>query len=403
MQLPIVVAVAATTSLVALFIIGFIIFRCLKKPTARDKTQEPENTCLHFSIEEIRIATKNFNDGLIIGNGGFGNVYKGNIERCHAPVAIKRLRPGSDQGAHEFRTEIELLSRFRHPHLVSLIGYCNEGGEMILVYDFMARGTLRDHLYGSESSLSWNRRLEICLGAARGIQFLHAGVNDDKRMVIHRDVKSTNILLDEKWVAKVSDFGLSKDGPNGSTHVTTDVKGSIGYLDPEYYVSQWLSQKSDVYSFGVVLLEVLCGRPPIKSRVDKHEESLVGWFKKCFDEGKVDRTVDPVLKGTIKIKCLMKFVEVALSCLHHHGKQRPLMKDVVMGLECAWNLQHGGAHVKGKEKIRKSEEEKEIEVESFGRVEECSSSKGTTITSTCSEEEQALVMVGGIHESLDIP
>jgi serine/threonine protein kinase len=202
MQLPIVVAVAATTSLVALFIIGFIIFRCLKKPTARDKTQEPENTCLHFSIEEIRIATKNFNDGLIIGNGGFGNVYKGNIERCHAPVAIKRLRPGSDQGAHEFRTEIELLSRFRHPHLVSLIGYCNEGGEMILVYDFMARGTLRDHLYGSKVPLSWNRRLEICLGAARGIQFLHAGVNDDKRMVIHRDVKSTNILLDENWVAK---------------------------------------------------------------------------------------------------------------------------------------------------------------------------------------------------------
>ncbi|WJX46936.1 hypothetical protein P8452_33677 [Trifolium repens] len=198
MQLPIAVAVAVTTSLVALFIIGFFIFRCLKKPTARDnKTQEPQNTCLHFSIEEIRTATKNFNDSLIIGNGGFGNVYKGNIERCHVPVAIKRLRPGSDQGAHEFRTEIEMLSRFRHPHLVSLIGYCNEGGEMILVYDFMARGTLRDHLYGSESSLSWNRRLEICLGAARGIQFLHAGVNDDKRMVIHRDVKSTNILLDE--------------------------------------------------------------------------------------------------------------------------------------------------------------------------------------------------------------
>ncbi|WJX46937.1 hypothetical protein P8452_33677 [Trifolium repens] len=300
MQLPIAVAVAVTTSLVALFIIGFFIFRCLKKPTARDnKTQEPQNTCLHFSIEEIRTATKNFNDSLIIGNGGFGNVYKGNIERCHS----------------------------QHPHC------------------------------------GWS----------------------------------------EKWVAKVSDFGLSKDGPNGSTHVTTDVKGSIGYLDPEYYVSQWLSQKSDVYSFGVVLLEVLCGRPPIKSRVDKHEESLVGWFKKCFDEGKVDRTVDPVLKGTIKIKCLMKFVEVALSCLHHHGKQRPLMKDVVMGLECAWNLQHGGAHVKGKGKIRKSEEEKEIEVESFGRVEECSSSKDTTITSTCSEEEQALVMVGGIHESLDIP
>lgn len=279
---------------------------------------------------------------------------------------------------------------------------------MILVYDFMARGTLRDHLYGNSNALSWNRRLEICLAAARGIHFLHDGVNN----VIHRDVKTTNILLDENWVAKVSDFGLSKIGPNGSTHVTTDVKGSIGYLDPEYYMSLWLTQKSDVYSFGVVLLEVLCGRAPIKSTVDKQQELLVKWFKKSFDEGKVDQTVDPSLKGSIKNKCLKKFVEVALSCLHDHGKQRPLMREVVTGLECARNLQQGGVHVEGKGKVGKKEMRftKKMEGENLGRGKEESSSssgsKGTTTsiststsTSRCSQEEQALVVY---HQSLEL-
>ncbi|XP_061367066.1 receptor-like protein kinase FERONIA [Gastrolobium bilobum] len=399
--IPIIASVAATTSFVALFIIGFLIFRCRRRASSRDRNPpEHSNTCRHFSIAEIRAATNNFNDGLIVGNGGFGNVYKGHIDKCHKPVAIKRLKPGSDQGAHEFQTEIRMLSHFRHPHLVSLIGYCNDGAEMIIVYDFMARGTLRDHLYGSGNRhhhpLSWNQRLDICLAAARGLNFLHAGVN--KQSVIHRDVKSTNILLDEDWVAKVSDFGLSKVGPNMS-HVTTDVKGSFGYLDPEYYMSLWLTQKSDVYSFGVVLLEVLCGRPPIKTRVDKHLEYLVAWFIKCCSEGKVDQTVDPALRGTIRPKCLKKFVEIALSCLHDHGKERPLMRDVVKGLEHALNLQHcwgqSGALVQGK---GKSEEiamslTKVVGHEDFdeklGRVlNESTSGKAKT---TCVEEEQALV------------
>jgi len=307
-------------------------------------------------------------------------VYKGHIDTSHKPVAIKRLKPGSDQGAHEFQTEIRMLSRFRHVHLVSLIGYCNDGREMILVYDFMARGTLRDHLYGSGEALLWERRLKICLEAARGLEFLHTGVG--RQSVIHRDVKSTNILLDENWVAKVSDFGLSKVGPNAS-HVTTDVKGSLGYLDPEYYMSLWLTQKSDVYSFGVILLEALCGRAPIASRVEKEQEFLVAWVKRCFHGGNVHETVDPVLKGSMRPKCLNKFVEIALSCLNDHGKDRPLMREVVKGLEYALNLQR-----------RCEQGEREIgltEMERHGEFDDKFASTSSKATTTCSEEEQALV------------
>lgn len=302
-------------------------------------------------------------------------MYKGYIDKSHKPVAIKRLKQGSDQGVQEFQTEIKMLSRFRHAHLVSLIGHCNDGEEMILVYDFMARGTLRDHLYDSNQALSWERRLNICLEAARGLHFLHAGVG--RQSVIHRDVKSTNILLDEDWVAKVSDFGLSKVGPNAS-HVTTDVKGSFGYLDPEYYMSLWLTKKSDVYSFGVVLLEVLCGRAPIETKVDKKNQGfLVAWVKKCFREGNIDQTVDPALKGTIGPECLKKFVDIAMSCLNDHGKQRPMMRDVVKGLEDALHLQL--CYTKGEREIGliKIEHSGELD-EKFRKVMSASSSSKAT-------------------------
>ncbi|XP_045793499.1 receptor-like protein kinase FERONIA [Trifolium pratense] len=298
----------------------------------------PPHLCRYFTITEIRAATNNFDDVFIIGVGGFGNVYKGCIDGS-TPVAIKRLKSGSQQGANEFMNEIELLSQLRHVHLVSLVGYCNDDTEMILVYEFMQHGTLCEYLYGSNNHpLPWKQRLEILLGAAKGLHYLHAEV---KHKIIHRDVKSTNILLDEKWVAKVSDFGLSKVGPTGisTTHVSTMVKGSLGYLDPEYYMFQRLTLKSDVYSFGVVLLEVLCARPPLVRDLDKKTASLVCWFQKCYDEGvAIEQIVDPFLRDSITGECLKCYCKLALSCLHDDGTQRPTMSQVVGDLEFALQL-----------------------------------------------------------------
>ncbi|KAI3669941.1 hypothetical protein L6452_41441 [Arctium lappa] len=307
----------------------------------------PSDRCRRFSLTEVKAATGEFNDNCIIGHGGFGKVYKGYIDNGTTTVAIKRLNSSSSQGLREFQTEIGLLSKLRHVHLVSLIGYCDNDEEMVLVYDYMAHGTLREHLYKSNNPpLSWKRRLLICIGAARGLHYLHTSA---KRRIIHRDVKSTNILLDENWVAKVSDFGLSKLGPNDplKTHVSTVVKGSMGYVDPEYYQRQQLTDKSDVYSFGVVLLEVLCARPAMIPGLAKEQVSLAEWEKYCYRKGILDQITDPKLRDEIAPECLTKFGEVANSCLKEQGCDRLTMEEVVYKLELALEVQETAEKTRG--------------------------------------------------------
>ncbi|XP_065855099.1 receptor-like protein kinase FERONIA [Euphorbia lathyris] len=308
-----------------------------KGQSTRSKASSlPQELCRSFSLYEIKAATNNFDKSLIIGEGGFGNVYKGEIDDATTLVAIKRLNQDSKQGVHEFKTEIEMLSQLRHVHLVPLIGYCTDESEMILVYDYMINGTLREHLYDNiKDPLPWKKRLEICIGAARGLDYLHTGA---AHTIIHRDIKTNNILLDEHLIAKVSDFGLSRICLS-NTAVSTMVKGTWGYLDPEYARRNQLTEKSDVYSFGVVLFEVLCARKPLNNKLDEAQRNLANWARKCIENETIYDIIDPYLMGKISADCFNKFVEIAESCIRDNGIERPSMHDVKEKLEFTLELQ----------------------------------------------------------------
>ncbi|MBA0845562.1 hypothetical protein Goarm_000064, partial [Gossypium armourianum] len=303
MKIVIGVSLGCTVTVSLFLLLSLILWRKNRRSYYRRKSMErrktsplPDQLCKCFTLAEIQAATNNFDHAFVIGRGGFGNVYKGFIKGIKCEVAIKRLKSESQQGTREFWTEIQLLSQLRYVNLVSLIGYCNDNNEKILVYEYMTNGTLRDHLYNTEKApLTWKQRLEICIGAARGLDYLHSGA---VHRVIHRDIKSTNILLDEEYVAKVSDFGLSKMSRISTTNdpIRTVVKGTFGYMDPEYYRRQQLTEKSDVYSFGVVLFEVLFARPAVDSKLEYSQISLANWARKCIGNESIDESIDSFLK-----------------------------------------------------------------------------------------------------------
>ncbi|GBG73041.1 hypothetical protein CBR_g12759 [Chara braunii] len=230
-----------------------------------------------FTFKELMIATRNFRSDCLIGEGGFGRVYKARLE-TGLVVAVKQLDRNGLQGNREFRVEVAMLSRLCHPNLVNLIGYCADGDQRLLVYEYMPLGSLEDHLFDlppEREALDWIMRMKIAAGAAIGLEYLHDKANPP---VIFRDFKSSNILLDEKYHPKLSDFGLARMGPEGGeTHVSTRVMGTYGYCAPEYAMTGQLTLKSDVYSFGVVLLELITGRKVIDATRPHGEHNLVAW------------------------------------------------------------------------------------------------------------------------------
>ncbi|XP_045788745.1 receptor-like protein kinase THESEUS 1 [Trifolium pratense] len=332
-----VILIGCSVCVLAFLAFGGLSFCYLKGRWRKKKSVTSFKFLRHYTLPEMQQATNYFDAELITGAGGFGKVYKGKLENGKV-VAIKVANPESRQGLSEFQNEIELLSGLRHQNLVSLVGCCNEDSELILVYNYMANGSLNSHLYGRDFvPLSWKQRLGICLGAAKGLLYLHTGA---KQSIIHRDVKTTNILLDENLVPKVADFGISKKGPLlDKSHVTTNVKGSFGYVDPEYFWTKYLTKKSDVYSFGVVLIEVICGKPALDDARKTQEMNLALWALSCHKKGTFNEMVDPYLIGKVNMDSLNKVLELAWKCLEERRVNRPSMGYVLCQLEEALHLE----------------------------------------------------------------
>ncbi|KAJ6765365.1 LEUCINE-RICH REPEAT-CONTAINING PROTEIN-RELATED [Salix purpurea] len=283
-----------------------------------------------FTFKEMAMATDSFNCSAQVGRGGYGKVYRG-ILSGNSIVAIKRAEEGSLQGQKEFLTEIKLLSRLHHINLVSLVGYCEEKEEQMLVYEFMPNGTLRDWLSDkAKGTLNFVTRLRIALGSAKGILYLHT---EAQPPVFHRDIKATNILLDSKLTAKVADFGLSRLAPvlddegNLPNHVSTVVRGTPGYLDPEYFLTHKFTDKSDVYSLGIVFLELLTGMHPIS-----HGKNIVREVHMAHQSGIMFSIIDNRM-GAYPSECVERFVALALSCCHDEQEKRPSIQGVVRELE----------------------------------------------------------------------
>ncbi|XP_015631935.1 receptor-like cytoplasmic kinase 176 isoform X1 [Oryza sativa Japonica Group] len=351
-------------------------------PTAKTECEILQSANVKiFSFSDLRIATRNFRPDSVLGEGGFGSVYKGWIDEntlsaCKPgtgiAVAVKRLNQESLQGHREWLAEVNYLGQFCHPNLVKLFGYCLEDEHRLLVYEFMPRGSLENHLFRSKlkqdlfhcssggilfilhtllprvpfiincylnhvaggshfQPLSWNLRMKVALGAAKGLAYLHSS----EAKVIYRDFKTSNILLDTDYSAKLSDFGLAKDGPVGEkSHVSTRVMGTYGYAAPEYLSTGHLTAKSDVYSFGVVLLEMMSGRRAIDKNRPQGEHNLVEWARPYLThKRKIFRVLDTRLEGQYSHVGAQTVATLALECLSYEAKMRPSMEAVVTILE----------------------------------------------------------------------
>ncbi|XP_051224230.1 probable serine/threonine-protein kinase PBL7 isoform X1 [Lolium perenne] len=294
---------------------------------------DAHNEATIFSLRELVDATKNFSLDFHLGRGGFGCVYKAYLNDGQV-VAVKQLDLDGLQGNREFLVEVLMLNLLHHRNLVNLIGYCVDGDQRLLVYEYMPLGSLEDHLHDlqpNQEPLDWMTRMKIAAGAAAGLEYLHDKANPP---VIYRDIKPSNILLGEGYHAKLSDFGLAKLGPVGDkTHVTTRVMGTYGYCAPEYASTGQLTVKSDIYSFGVVFLELITGRRALDSNRPREEQDLVSWARPLFkDQRKFPKMADPLLRGRFPKRGLYQALAIAAMCLQEKARNRPLIREVASAL-----------------------------------------------------------------------
>ncbi|XP_019172241.1 PREDICTED: probable serine/threonine-protein kinase Cx32, chloroplastic [Ipomoea nil] len=301
----------------------------------------PSPNLKKYSFADLKAATNKFGSDMILGSGGFGTVFKGWVNGktltpskslCRMCVAIKKLNSDGFQGFKEWQSEVNFLGRLSHPNVINLMGYCWEDEQLLLVYEFLPKGSLENHLFRRRATiLSWDLRLKIAIGAARGLAFLHTSEME----IIYRDFKASNILLDGNYNAKIADFGLAKLGPlEGNSHVTTQVMGTYGYVAPEYIATGYLYVKSDVYGFGVVLLELLTGLRAIDVKRPNGQQNLVDWKKPMLSQKKkLKSLMDAGMEGQYSTKAALQAAQLALRCLENEPGKRPSMREVVEILE----------------------------------------------------------------------
>lgn len=302
-------------------------FCCLKGPDRKEQAKK-KATWRIFSLKELHSATNNFNYDNKLGEGGFGSVYWGQLWDG-SQIAVKRLKVWSNKAEMEFAVEVEILGRVRHKNLLSLRGYCAEGQERLIVYDYMPNLSLLSHLHGQHSAeclLDWERRMNVAIGSAEGIVYLHHHATPH---IIHRDIKASNVLLDADFNAQVADFGFARLIPDGATHVTTRVKGTLGYLAPEYAMLGKASESCDVYSFGILLLELASGKKPIEKLSPTAKRTISDWALPLVREKKFSAVADSRLNGKYVEEELKRVVLVALLCAHNQPEKRPTMLEVV--------------------------------------------------------------------------
>lgn len=295
-----------------------------------DEVSWAQNTC-SYTYRELRMATDNFNPANKVGEGGFGSVYKGML-KDGTMAAVKVLSAESRQGLKEFLTEIKVIADIEHSNLVKLYGYCAEGNHRILVYGYLKNNSLAQTLLGgghSNIQFNWPTRRKICVGVARGLAFLHEEVQPH---IVHRDIKASNVLLDDELEPKISDFGLAKLFPANLTHISTNVAGTAGYLAPEYAIRGQLTRKADIYSFGVLLLEIVSGRSNTNRRFPLEEQYLVEKVWEFYQKQELVNLVDTSLAGDYDVEEACNYLKIGLLCIQDVPKQRPSMSTVVMML-----------------------------------------------------------------------